>query len=85
MVEQHETDTARAKPMALPSRALTVIAQAKDPRGEERPASDFLAQLIACHRRVPAYRAARKADPALAVSAYAGRRGPVAPRLDCLI
>ena len=84
MAEQRETDADQAR-TAKPSRALTVVAAARSSRGEERPSAGFLAQLIACYRRVPAYRAARNAEPARAASAYAGQRGSAAPRLDCLI
>jgi hypothetical protein len=85
MVEQPEADAVQAPTGAASSRALTVVAPLTSGRGDERPASDFLAQLIACNRRVPAYRAARKADPARAVSAYAEQPGSAAPRLNCLI
>lgn len=40
--------------------------------GDDRPLTDFLAQLIACDRRLPAYRTARKAEPTSAAAAYAG-------------
>ena len=85
MAEQHEAETAAAQVEAAPSRALTAVAPAGNWRGEERPSAGFLAQLIACDRRVPAYRAARNAEPARAVSAYAGQPGWAAPRVDCLI
>ena len=36
----------------------------------DRPAADFVAQLIACERRLPAYRNVRRADPVAAATAY---------------
>ena len=85
MAEQHEIDACQARTGASSSRALTVLPSATSFRAEDRPAADFLVQLIACDRRVPAYRAARKAEPALAVTAYAGQPGSAAPRIDCLV
>lgn len=69
----------------VPCRALAVIEPRHDGRGDERPASEFLAQLIACQRRLPAYRAARKADPGPASSAYSRRLDPEPLRLDCCV
>ena len=50
-------------------RALTIV-QRVAPIAAERPLTDFLTQLIACDRRLPAYRRARKAEPSSAVMAY---------------
>lgn len=47
-----------------------------------RPLTDFLTQLIACDHRQPAYRRARKAEPANAASAYSEHPGSTSVRLD---
>ncbi len=50
-------------------RALIVVKPRPDAESD-RPAADFLAQLIACDRRLPAYRAVRRTDPNVAATAY---------------
>jgi hypothetical protein len=43
-----------------------------------RPQAAFLAQILACHEDVPAYRARRRAEPDMALACYDG--SPSAPR-----
>lgn len=64
-----DQQTERLAPIAR-DHAVTVVAQCVRDRVEERPQVEFLAQLIACDRRLPAYRAARQAKPAAASLAY---------------
>lgn len=54
-----------------PGRALVAL-EIRPVRGsDDRPLTDFLAQLIACDRHFPAYRKARRAEPTSGASAYA--------------
>ena len=53
-------------------RALVVIAAAPS-RPSERPQAPFVTQLIACERRIGAYRTARRASSTDAAELYAGR------------
>lgn len=59
-------------------RALTVR-----PRGEDgrRPMADFVAQLIACDRRMAQFRRARREDPTSAATAYGAGAELVASHL----
>ena len=50
-------------------RALVAYGHSALPRAE-RPLADFVTQLIACDRRLPAYRQARRAEPAVAAASY---------------
>jgi hypothetical protein len=51
-------------------RALVVAGAAVEPRRAERPQAAFLTQLIACERRIGAYRSARRASSTDAVGVY---------------
>ena len=66
MAEHDRTHTGRP----AQSRALVVTSYRGPLRREERPLSGFLTQLIACERRLPAYRAARTVEPGHAVYRY---------------
>lgn len=81
MADQHRADATTAVPR---SRALSVVETSRL-GGEDRPEAVFLAQLIACEQRLPAYRHARKAEPSAAKLAYAGQASASRARLDCLI
>ena len=71
MTDQHLADPVQSAAAAIPqSRALVVVAPKPSARSDERPQADFLAQLIACNRRLPAYRSARNAPPSVATNAY---------------
>lgn len=70
---------------ALPSRALVVREPETGSPRDKRPLADFLAQLIACDLRLPAYRTARMTEPRRAASAYGSRAGAPAGILDCVI
>jgi hypothetical protein len=86
MTDQHLADPVQSAPAGVsPSRALVVIAPKPSGRADERPQADFLTQLIACQRRLPAYRGARNAAPETAANAYG--RTAVTPhaRLNCLV
>ncbi len=83
MTDQHQAGTV-AHPVPR-SRALVVTRAPEPTRGAERPEAVFLAQLIACERRLPAYRLARKASPDAATSAYAQLSGPSPAQLNRLI
>lgn len=85
MADQHEAAPANPRTGTGSSRALTIVGEARKPRSEERSSACFLAQLIACDRRIPTYRVARNAEPVRVLSAYAGQPGSLAARLDCLI
>ncbi|MGJ3264451.1 MAG: hypothetical protein ACFE0R_14565 [Salinarimonas sp.] len=50
-------------------------ADALGPRGHGRPDAAFLTQLIACERRLPAYRERRRAEPADASARYGAGSG----------
>ena len=62
-------------------RALVVLRPAGHPAAE-RPLTDFLTQLIACDRRLPAYRGARRAEPARAAMAYGDHADAAKTSLD---
>lgn len=66
-------------------RALVRMEPAQPGRGSERPQADFLAQLIACHRRMPSYRQARTAEPKAAVTAYSPSCGRASALLDRVV
>ncbi|NNM71002.1 hypothetical protein [Enterovirga aerilata] len=85
MTDQHLADPEEAQAGNPRSRALVPLATPRPPHGSDRPEAYFLAQLIACERRLPAYRQARSAAPETATSAYARRSEPAQARLDCLI
>jgi len=71
MTDQHQV-TAIDALAALPcSRALVVMDSSRSTAIDDRPGAVFLTQLIACDRRLPAYRDARKAEPNAAAVAYA--------------
>ncbi|WP_375462002.1 hypothetical protein [uncultured Enterovirga sp.] len=63
-------------------RALVVHSQAAAGHGGGRPLAGFIAQLIACHRRLPAFRKVGRATPAVLRDIYILRRAPAASRLD---
>ena len=67
------------------SRALVVMQASRPVYADERPQADFLTQLIACERRLPAYRQARNAEPETATHAYGRHGGNRARRLDCVV
>ena len=52
-------------------RALVVVGAVTEPRRAERPQAAFLTQLIACERRIGAYRSARRASSTDAAVLYA--------------
>ena len=54
------------------TRALVVVGRpaAWIPADDERPMAGFVTQLIACARRLPAYRQSRRAEPAEASGRY---------------
>jgi hypothetical protein len=83
MTDQHE-----AQPVAIPlprSHALVVVEGSSPERPADRPDAEFLAQLIACKRRLPAYRQARRANPDAATHAYAPPPGPRPALLNRLV
>jgi hypothetical protein len=88
MTKQNLTDAGEEPSAgnASRSRALVVI---DGPRlamsGHDRPQADFVAQLIACDRRLPAYRQSRRAAPDDAANAYGRTAAPLHARLDCLV
>ncbi len=47
-----------------------------------RPMAGFVTQLIACHRRLPAYRQARRAEPAIAAERYGAPPRPRGATFD---
>jgi hypothetical protein len=65
-----------------PSRALVPVTISAAPLFIGRPASDFVMQLIACERRAPDFRMARRAEPASVALAYALPGAPSRPSLD---
>lgn len=69
MTEQVSPETMQPIPR---DRALVAVSAAApaSARPDERVRAGFLTQLIACHRRLPAYRSARLAEPATAVARY---------------
>lgn len=69
----------RAAGSGTECRALTVRPGPAESRSADRPLAAFLAQLIACKRRLPPFRRACRAEPAVARSSY-GAGGPQAPR-----
>jgi hypothetical protein len=67
------------------SRALVPAGDAAlTPATGPRPLAAFLTQLVACHRRVEAYRRHRRGDPRTAAARYAGSpsQTPGAPRFQ---
>lgn len=71
-------------------RALTVVPFADGgpapdetaaPGARARPHAGFVTQLIACERRLPAYRERRRCEPADASARYGSPAAPVRPRL----
>jgi hypothetical protein len=58
-----------------PSRALVPVAapRREDDRPQGRPASYFVAHLIATHDQAPQTRERRRADPGAVIAAYAAR------------
>ena len=72
---------------ASPSRALVVIAEQRADASCSRPMAGFVAQLIACNRRLPAFRRSGRAEPGLATGVYGRERAAVEAtgRLDLLI
>ena len=83
MTDQHRAEAT----LDCPSRSLVVVAAAEPiSGGADRPDAEFLAQLIACKRRLPAYRVARRASPDRAASAYAtAPAGPEATVLNRIV
>jgi hypothetical protein len=62
-----------ATPEMSECRALVVVGAAVEPRRTERPQAAFLTQLIACERRLGAYRTARRASSTDAAGVYEAR------------
>jgi hypothetical protein len=62
-----------ATPEMSECRALVVVGAAMEPRRAERPQAAFLTQLIACERRLGAYRTARRASSTDAAGVYEAR------------
>ncbi len=85
MADQHQAETSDGTAALPRSRALAVIESRLRAAGEERPEAVFLTQLIACERRLPAYRQARKAEPNAATAAYGQQAGISPARLDYII
>ena len=81
------TDQHKAEPVTSPpqGRALAVVGPRRPNPAAERPEAVFLAQLIACERRLPAYRQARNAEPEAASAAYSRLPGAEPARLDRVI
>lgn len=67
---------------AATGRALMVLetAGAEVPALSDRPLAGFVAQLIACGRRLPAYRAKGRATPDVATRSYGRDDGSVPAR-----
>ena len=82
MLDADAQDVGRPREPGL-SRALVVIAPGI-PRApaSERPAADFVTHLIACDKRLPAYRRAGRAEPAAGSRSYDHRNPALAPRLS---
>ena len=75
MLDRSGEDRVRAD-VREAGRSLVVRDPARPSSGDERPLADFLTQLIACERRLPPYRAARREEPEAAAGAYGrARRG----------
>ena len=55
---------------AIAGRALVVIDAGAKSRPDERPSAPFVTQLIACARRLPAFRTARRAAPEMGARTY---------------
>jgi len=81
-----EVEPLHNEPLTAPSecRALVVLEPRKPaPCAPVRPDAGFLTQLIACERRLPAYRDRRRAEPAEGVPRYgAAAPGPARPVLS---
>ena len=80
MPDQNRAQEPGHAPEEHRSRSLVPLGTLR--RSEERPLACFLAQLIACERRLPAYRPARMAEPSLAASRYGVGRPPARLTLD---
>ena len=81
--DQTRDDTSTVPTASGGSRALvTTQAPRVAPGGDDRPMAGFVAQLIACHRRFPAYRKAGRADPGEATRIYGGEAGRGTVRID---
>jgi hypothetical protein len=85
MADQHQAETSDGIAALPRSRALAVIENRRSIIGDERPGAVFLTQLIACERRLPAYRQARKAEPNAATAAYGQHAGFSPARLNYVI
>lgn len=74
------------EPLTAPSECRALVAlepRSPTPCALVRPDAGFLTQLIACERRLPAYRDRRRAEPADASARYgAPRPGPGRPVLS---
>jgi hypothetical protein len=68
-----------------PSRALVPVTAPSESRVQERPASAFVMQLIACAARAPDYRVARRAGPGDLALAYAAPVASVRASLDRVV
>ncbi|MDB5511390.1 MAG: hypothetical protein JWR08_873 [Enterovirga sp.] len=84
MTEQLSSDdgSAATTPEGRTGRAVALVQPRPTTRPDERPSAEFLAQLIACERRLPAYRKARNAEPGAATSAYRALPGRPSTGLD---
>lgn len=71
-----------ASPGGATGRAVALAQPRPTLRIEDRPSAEFLAQLIACDRRLPAYRKARNAEPGAATTAYRAPTGKLSVELD---
>lgn len=76
------SETVQDQMQDIPAGRALAIVQRVDHKAADRPMTDFLTQLIACDRRLPAYRRARKAEPADAMSAYCEHVPSSAASLD---
>jgi hypothetical protein len=85
MADQHQGETTDGTAALPRSRALAVIEIPLRSQSDERPEAVFLTQLIACERRLPAYRQARKAEPNAATAAYGQQAGFAPARLNYII
>ena len=76
-MKQDPTETVSAG-ARVPSRELVVLAREPDSVATiaDRPLAGFVAQLIACRKRLPAYRAKGRASPEAAMISALLRQAP---------
>lgn len=84
-MSESETREQDAEPAPAQCRALTVVTRSAPALHDERPLAGFVAQLIACRGRLPAYRRAGRAEPAAARQSYARVPAQHARRFDLVV